>query len=453
VEAKTGYAKSGATHIAYSESGDGPLDLQYLSSYTISIDSLDEEPHVAHFFRRLESFSRVGRHDVRGVGLSDPLDLEQPVSVESLAADVLAVLDARGVERTALIGEAGGGYAAIELAAAHPDRVSALVLINSFARIMADDDYPAGHPRELLESFLDQNIDPDGTWEVEGNDDLALVAPSLRSDARFVDWWHRSSRRGASPATARALLSLTTLGDVRDRLPMVKVPTLVIHRAGNQFVPPGLGRYLGEHIDSARYVELPGADHATWAGNADDIVDEIEEFLTGQRTTGGERVLATVVFTDIVDSTGRAAALGDQAWRTYLDTHDAIVRGELRRFGGREVNTTGDGFFSAFESPTQAVRGTQAIVAAAAAQGIAIRVGIHTGECERRGDDLAGLTVHIAARVAAIAASGEVLVSRTVRDLVGGSDLQFVPRGEYLLKGVPETWQLFALVPAEGSNR
>ena len=202
---------------------------------------------------------------------------------------------------------------------------------------------------------------------------------------------------------------------------------------------------MGDNIPGARYVELPGADQPSWAGGADEIVDEIEEFLTGHRSGAGERTLATVLFTDIVDSTGRAAALGDQAWRAYLDTHDAIVRSELRRYGGREVNTTGDGFLGAFESPTQAVRCAHAIVTSSAAKGIAVRAGAHTGECERRGNDLAGLTVHIAARVAALAASGEVLVSRTVRDLVAGSGLRFVDRGEHELKGVPESWQLFAL--------
>jgi class 3 adenylate cyclase len=227
----------------------------------------------------------------------------------------------------------------------------------------------------------------------------------------------------------------------------MNVPTLVIHRIDDLFVPVGLGRYLGDNIPGARYVELPGADHAPWTGNADEIIDEIEEFLTGQRSGRGERTLVTVVFTDIVDSTGRAASLGDQAWHAYLDTHDALVRSEFQRYGGREVNTTGDGFLGAFDSPTQAVRCAHAIVTSSAAKGIAVRAGAHTGECERRGNDLAGLTVHIAARVAALAASGEVLVSRTLRDLVVGSDLRFANRGEHQLKGVPEAWQLFALEP------
>lgn len=443
-----GYAKRDGAHIAFSVLGHGPLEVQYVSSYTISIDSLDEEPHVAHYFRRIASFSRLCRFDVRGIGLSDPSDAEHPLSVESFAADVLAVLDARGVERTVLLADSGGGLPAIDLAATRPDRVESLVLVNGYARTIADDDYPDGHPRELVDAFLHNNVDPNESWEVEGNDDLSLIAPSMQEDARFREWWSRASRRGASPASALAMLTMSTYGDVRDQLPLITVPTLVIHREGNRFIPAGLGRYLGDHIQGARYVELPGADHSPWANGGDEVVDEIEEFLTGQRTGGGERVLATIVFTDIVDSTGRAAAMGDRAWRSYLDLHDSIVRSELKRYSGREVNTTGDGFLGAFESPTQAARCMRAIVVAAAANGIAVRVGAHTGECERRGDDLAGLTVHIAARVAALAASGEVLVSRTVRDLVGGSGLRFVPRGEHELKGVPETWQLFALEPA-----
>jgi class 3 adenylate cyclase len=447
METVTGYARSGNAHVAYSVLGEGPPDLLYLSSYALSIDSLDEEPHTAHYYRRLASFARLVRQDIRGIGLSDPIDPERGLTVESYADDAVAVLDALGIEQAAVVAEAGAGMAGIELTANHPGRVSSLILVNGYACIVRDDDNPHGHPRRFLETFLDVNIDPDATWDVGGDDDLAFIAPSLRHDERFRDWWGRASRRAASPANARAMLAMGSFGDVRDRLPRVAVPTLVVHRTGDRFIPVGLGRYLAEHIPGARLVEVPGADHAPWSGNADAIVDEIEEFLTGRRTPGAERALLTVVFTDIVDSTGRAAAMGDHEWRAYLDTHDRIVRAELTRFGGREVNTTGDGFMSAFGSPTQAVRCAAAIVTAAAAAGIAVRVGAHTGECEIRGDDLAGLTVHIAARVAALAASGEVLVSRTVRDLVAGSGLRFVPRGEHELKGVPETWQLFALEP------
>ena len=440
-----GYAKSDGAHVAYAVQGAGALALLYLSAFTLSIDSLEEEPHAAHYFRRLASFSRLVRLDVRGVGLSDPIDLGNPPTVASSARDIEAVLDACNLDRAVIVADAGAAMAAIELAATRPERVAALVLVNGCARVIADDDYPFGHPQELVERFLDQNMDPDETWSLDGDDDLALIAPSMRNDAQFRAWWTRAGARGASPASARAIVGMLTRSDVRHRLGEVSAPTLIIHRADAIFVPVGLGRYLRDHIPGARYVELPGADLAPWIGGADEIVDEIEEFLTGHRSGGGERTLATVLFTDIVDSTGRAAALGDAAWRVYLDAHDAIVRTELQRYGGREVNTTGDGFLGAFESPTQAVRCAHAIVASSSANGIAVRAGAHTGECERRGRDLAGLTVHIAARVAALAASGEVLVSRTVRDLVAGSELRFANRGEHELKGVPDTWQLFAL--------
>jgi class 3 adenylate cyclase len=444
VETSHGYARSGGAHLAYSVVGTGAVDLLYVSTFTLSIDSLDEEPHSAHYFRRLASFSRLIRFDLRGVGLSDPIDTADPSTPASAARDIEAVLDACTVDRAVIVADSGG-IAAIEFAATRPQRVTALVLVNGCARAMADEDYPHGHPREFIESFLEQNPDPNESWTLAGDDDLALIAPSMRTDAQFRAWWVRASARAASPASARAIIGMTARADVRDRLSEIATPTLVIHRTDNVFLPVGLGRYLGEHIPGARYVELPGADHAPWTVGADEIVDEIEEFVTGQRSGGGERTLATVLFTDIVDSTGRAAALGDAAWRALLDSHDAIVRSELRRYGGREINTTGDGFLGAFDSPTQAVRCAHAIVASSAAQGIAVRAGAHTGECERRGDDLAGLTVHIAARVAALAASGEVLVSRTVRDLVVGSGFRFIDRGEHDLKGVPESWQLFAV--------
>ena len=448
MDALRGYAKSAGAHLAYSVAGAGEFDLLYVSHFTLSIDSFDEEPHVAHYFRRLTAFSRLVRFDMRGVGLSDPIDTSNLPTVESAARDIEAVLDACNLDRAVLVADGGGQVAAIEFAATRPERVTGLVVINGSARVVADDGYPDGYPREFVEQFLEQNMDPDQSWTQGDDDDVALIAPSMRDDPQFRSWWVRASARGASPASARAILSLSALADVRDRLPKLKAPTLIIHRADNAFLPASLGRYLADNIRGARYVELPGADHAPWTRGADEIVEEIEEFLTGHRSGSGDRTLATVLFTDIVDSTGRAAAIGDAAWHAYLDAHDSIVRSQLNRYGGREVNTTGDGFLAAFESPTQAVRCAHAIVTSAAADGIAVRAGIHTGECERRGSDLAGLAVHIAARVAALAASGEVLVSRTVRDLVGGSGLQFLDRGDHELKGVPETWRLFALVEA-----
>jgi class 3 adenylate cyclase len=355
------------------------------------------------------------------------------------------VLDAAGSSSAVLFADDGGGGAVLHAAVRAPERVRALVFVNGAASYVRREGYPIGLDPELFAAFVAVNTDPDDHWTLGEADDLTLNVPSLRDDEGFRSWWVRASQRSASPATARALLSTTVQSDTRELLPQVTVPTLVVHGRRNRFVPVELGRYLGEHIPGASYVELPTADSAMWGGDADMYVDEIEEFLTGQRGGGVDRVLTTVLFTDIVDSTGRAVALGDRQWRALLDRHDAVVRRELARFGGRAVNTTGDGFLAAFESPTQAVRAGAALVEAAARERVPIRVGVHTGEAERRGDDLAGLTVHIASRVAGLAASGEVLISRTVRDLVAGSGVRFVARGEHELKGVPDQWQLFAL--------
>jgi class 3 adenylate cyclase/pimeloyl-ACP methyl ester carboxylesterase len=445
VNAVTGYANSGGAHIAYTIVGAGSIDVLMLSAYTIAAEEYANEPHAAAYDRRLASFCRLIRFDQRGIGLSDPLDLNVGARLADTAIDMLAVLDAVGSDRATVIADDGGAAAAITLATTAPERVDRIVLVNAYARIMTAEGYPHGHAPELVMSFVETNVDPDAEWSLDGSDDRAVIAPSLKDDLAFGEWWTRSSRRGASPATALAMLRMTGQSDVRDLLPAIVAPTLVIHRRENVFVPVGCGRYLGESIAGARYVELPGMDQIPWSGDGDAILDEIEEFLTGQRGGTGERVLATVLFTDIVDSTRQAASLGDRAWRARLENHDAIVRRELRRYGGREVNTTGDGFFAAFDSPTQAVRCARSIVDASGAAQLDVRAGIHTGECEQRGGDLAGLAVHIAARVAAAAGAGEVIVSRTVRDLVGGSEMRFVDRGEHELRGVPERWQLFAL--------
>jgi class 3 adenylate cyclase len=269
----------------------------------------------------------------------------------------------------------------------------------------------------------------------------------MAGNPRFREWIQRASRRAASPANARAYLALTVGADVRDRLSEVRVRTLVLHAQHNRFVPRRLGRYVASHIDDARLVIVPGADHVPWTASSDDVLDEIEEFLTGHRHGSADRVLTTVLFTDLVESTRHAAELGDAAWRGELDAHDAIVRAQLGRFGGREVNTTGDGFVATFDTPTGAVRAATAIIDAAHVSGFTVRAGIHTGECERRGDDLAGLAVHIAARVGTQARAGEVLVSRTVADVVAGSGLVLESRGTFALKGVPQPWELFAVRP------
>jgi class 3 adenylate cyclase/alpha-beta hydrolase superfamily lysophospholipase len=392
----------------------------------------------------------IARFDVRGIGLSDAIDSAHPPTIEDMVPDMLAVVDAVGAAKVCVVGDAGAGASAIEFAATWPDRVHSLVLVNSAARAARSADYPYGYDQEVIDAFLATNTDPAQRWTLDDADDLddvALVAPSLKDDVRFREWWTRASRRGASPATAQAIIGRNVRADMRDRLGDIAVPTLVLHSGDNLFVPVELGRYLADHIPNATYAEIASADSAMWGLATDDYVDHIEEFVTGRRTSAAERVLTTVLFSDIVQSTERAVALGDRAWRALLDAHDTIVRAELIRYGGREVNTTGDGFVASFDSPTQAVGCGRAIVDAAEAAQVPVRVGIHTGECERRGADLAGLAVHIAARVGALAAPGEVLTSRTVRDLVSGSSLRFADRGEHQLKGIPDAWQLFALAP------
>lgn len=445
------YAKRDGTHLAYRVDGDGPITLLYLRMATSSIDSFDDEPRVEAFFRRLAGFVRLVRMDIRGVGLSDPLSGE--VTYPDLALDVLAVADDLGVDRFALAGELSGGPLAIEVAASVPERVSALVLLSTYARASRDDEhgYPFGHPPELIAAFLDQNFDPQEHWEVideeddTPRDDVSLIAPSLADDAHFRGWWGRSGRRGASPAVAHAIQTASVTADQRALLPAVTAPTLVVHRRDNVFIPVDLGRYLGDTIPGARFVELDGADAAPWSGAIDEICDEIEEFLTDRRSGRADRVLATLLFTDIVGSTDRLAQAGDRRWNTLLEVHDRVVREQLVRFGGREVSTAGDSFFAVFPTPSHALACARAVAEATREVGIDVRAGVHTGECDVRGDDFGGLAVVIAARVSALAGAGEVLVTATVRDLVVGSDATFTERGTHVLKGVPGDWPLLAL--------
>jgi class 3 adenylate cyclase len=446
VERGTGYAKSRGAHLAYVVEGDGPVDLVYTGTFLSPSESHNDEPLIERMLRRLAGFARLIRYDARGVGSSDPIDPAHPPTVGEHATDLVAVLDAVGSKRAALVCESAAGPLGICVAATHPERVTALVLVNTGARFTAADDYPIAIGLGFSQEYIDVNTDPDEQWLLDDSDDVSLLVATRAEDPRFREWWSRAARRGASPATARAIYSELIRADVRELLPAIAVPTLVVHSRANIFLPIELGEYVAERIPDARFVTLDTPDASMWGLDADRYVDVIEEFVTGKRSAPPERVLATVLFTDIVDSTARAAELGDRTWRALLDTHDAVVRAELERYGGREVNTTGDGFVGAFDSPTQAVRAAQAIVTRVPeASGLDVRAGIHTGECERRGDDLAGLAVHIAARVAGKADPGEVLVSRTVRDLVAGSELKLVDRGEHELKGVAEPWQLYAL--------
>ena len=348
--------------------------------------------------------------------------------------DALAVLDAVGSSRAALFGVGAGGFVSMLFSATYPERTSAQVLMHCSARLARDDDSPWGVPQHVLDRFVESVSDP--TFEGDVIDDAALSAPSLAHDPGFRSWWKRAGERTASPATARAMDVFVTRADIRAVLPMINVPTLILHRVDNAFWRVGHSRYLASHIAGARLVELPGRDHLPFVGDTDPLLGEIEEFLTGSRATPDtERVLATILFTDIVDSTKRAAETGDRRWREMLDDHDSMAARQVRRFGGRQVRTTGDGMLATFDGPARAIQCGVAICEGARQLGMDVRVGLHTGEVERRGDDIAGIGVHIAARVQAHAQPGEVWVSRTVADLVTGSGVVFRGQGDYEAQG------------------
>lgn len=437
------YARSGDVHIAYQVLGEGPRDLLLFFARNVSIDSMDEEPGLRRFHGRLASFSRLIRFDQRGMGLSDPLP--GPPAMEHWVEDAIAVLDAAGAPSAALFADLESAPKAILLAATHPDRVSALVIVNGTARVTAAPDYAVGVPQHLVEYVVDLVTDPDALEQ--GLDDLELYAPSACQDPAFRAWWVRAGRRSASPSTAAARLRMDNFVDVRHLLPLIRVSTLVLHRRDARVLRRGHGQYLAERIDGASLVEVPGADSLYWVGDTEPMLAQIEEFLTGtSHAPDPDRVLSTVLFSDIVESTSQASAMGDLAWRDRLDAHDAMVRRQLARFRGTEVKTTGDGFLARFDGPARAIQCACAMRDGAWQLGIEVRVGLHAGEVELRGDDIAGISVHIGARVAALAGAGEVLVSRTVTDLVAGAGIAFEARGEHDLKGVPGRWGVFAVV-------
>jgi pimeloyl-ACP methyl ester carboxylesterase/class 3 adenylate cyclase len=436
---KTQYAKSGSVHIAYQAVGKGALDLVLVPGWVSHIEYAWEEPWMSRFLHRLASFSRLILLDRRGTGLSDRV-AELP-SLELRMDDVRAVMDAAGSQRAALFGISEGGPMCTMFAATYPERTSALVLYGTYARLTRAPDYPIGLPRERLGIFLDR---VEESWGTGLSADFFV--PSLSNDERFRESWARFERLAVSPAGARALISMLYETDARHILPVIRVPTLIVQREGDQVSRVDGARYMAERITGAKYLELPGADHFPWVGDIDSILDPVEEFLTGTRAEREpDRVLATVLFTDIVGSTERAAAIGDRRWRELLDGYYAIARRELPRFRGREVDTAGDGFFAAFDGPARAVRCAEAIGVGVRSLGIEVRAGLHTGECEVMGDKVGGIAVHIGARVAALARPGEVLVSNTVKDLVAGSGLVFEERGEHTLKGVPGEWRLYAV--------
>jgi class 3 adenylate cyclase len=436
--------------IAYQVLGDGPTDLLVLAGPFVPIASIDDEPSMHRFHRRLASFGRVIRFDYRGIGLSSSLPSLKMMGPKYWAEDAIAVMDAVGCERVTVFAPTYHAMNGLVLAADYPERVRRLVIFNGAARTRWAPDYPAGFQGRGV--FQTVALEPDALEK--GFDVLGIVAPSVAGDDAFRAWWDLAGNRAGPPSMARAVSKVVTEADVREALPRISVPTLILHRVGSRFVPVGHGHYLAEHIAGSRYVELPGADALYWVGDTAPMLDEIEEFITGVRGgSDAERILATIVFTDIVGSTERAAALGDDHWRDLLDNHDTIVRRILQRFGGREVNTAGDGFVATFASPSAAIACGEEIVDAVRALGIEVRVGIHAGEVEVRGADVAGMAVHIGARVAAVAGPSEVLVSSTVRDIVAGSRRTFTERGEHQLKGVPGEWRLFALVREQARSR
>jgi class 3 adenylate cyclase/alpha-beta hydrolase superfamily lysophospholipase len=445
VAVQTRYARNGDVHLAYQVRGGGAVDVLMPSFGTISIAAFDAERHMARFMERLAGFARLVCYDPRGVGLSDPIAAASPPTLETCVDDALAVLDRVDCERAFVFAYNLAGPAAILLAAAHPDRVTGLVLCNSYARLERAYDYPFGIPRGVVEQFSHHVIDPDGGSDTA--DVMTTYAPSVATDAAFQRWWEEEGLRDASPATARALTKLQAFADVRDVLPTIRVPTLILHSRGALWCRIDHGRYLAEHIPHAKLVELPSADMPFFTDASDVVLGELAEFLTGRRRElEPDRVLMSILFTDIVASTEHAAAVGDRSWRELLDRHDELVRRQLARFGGREIKTTGDGFLATFNGPGRAVRCAAAIRDGARQLGFDIRAGVHTGEVELRGDDIGGIAVNLAQRVSSVAGSGEVLVSATVKDLVFGSGIHFAQRGGHELRGVPGTWQLYEVV-------
>ena len=436
---KTKYARSGDVSIAYQVIGDGPMDLIYVPGFISHVELAWEMPPVVHMIERLTSFGRLIMFDKRGTGLSDPV-VGAP-TLEKRMDDVRAVMEAAGSERAALLGVSEGVPMSILFAATHPELTTGLVLYGGMARSTWAPDYPWATPSDaLIESSLEMS-----PHMFEGAA-IEVMAPSMANDPRAREMFARFQRYAATPAMLEQVFLMFLDIDVRPILPTVDVPTLVLHRRGDQAVNRRGAEWMAGQIPGAKYVELQGIDHAIYAGDSDAVIDEIEEFLTGaRRATEIDRVLATVMFTDIVDSTKRASAMGDRPWRDLLEACNDAIRRELTRFSGREVKTLGDGMLATFDGPARGIRCALAVTEAVKPLGIEVRVGLHTVEVEIVGDDVAGIGVHIAARVGAMAETGEVRVSGTVKDLVAGSGIAFSERGEHVLKGVPDTWRLFAV--------
>jgi class 3 adenylate cyclase len=426
------------TSLAFKVSGDGPLQLVFLNRVH-PIDLLSDDAGFVRLQRRLGTFSRTVWFDDRGWGASEgnPKD-SKPGEISD--ADLTAVLDAVGFERPALVAEDSNGVRAIHFSATHPERVSALILVNSYAHYLREVDYPWGLPRESVDRVVDLVRETWGTALA-----LEIVAPERVEDEQFRAWFSRSARFGSGPDQVADIVRACIEHDVRPLLASISVPTLVVHREGNRFIELGAGRYLAEHIPDARFVVLPGNAHLFFVGDTDTLADEIEDFLTGARSgTEGDVQTMTVLFTDIVASTAHQARVGPREWSQLADQHDAMVRARLNRHRGHEVKTTGDGFLATFDATGRAVHCAEEILASAKAIGLDLRAGVHTGEVEIRGDDLGGLAVTVAKRVCDLAEPSQVLVSETVRINMVGTAIQFEDRGEHELKGVPGRWRLYA---------
>jgi pimeloyl-ACP methyl ester carboxylesterase len=438
----TRYARSGEVNIAYQVVGSGERDLVYVPGWVSNIEVMWEDPGLARFLNRLASFSRLITFDKRGTGLSDPVPVEDLPTLEVRMDDLRAVMDAVGSERATLFGHSEGGNMCALFAATFPVRTDALVLAGVYAARLRSDEYPWAPTLEERTADIEAL---ERTWGDPGVFDY--LVPSRASDRAFQSWLERYQRLSASPRAAAALMTMNTQINVTSVLPSIRVPTLLLYRVDDHDVKIEEGRYIASMIPNSKLVELPGADHGFWGGDTETLLEEIEEFVTGHRGTGEtDRVLATVLFTDIVDSTKQAAGLGDWAWRNLLDRHHAMVRAELARWRGKEIDTAGDGFFATFDGPARAIRCARAVADGVGSLGIAMRCGLHTGEVETRGNDVSGLAVHIGARIAGLAGAGEVLVSRTVKDLVAGAGFEFRDRGSHELKGVPDRWDVYEVL-------
>jgi pimeloyl-ACP methyl ester carboxylesterase len=433
------YAENGGVHIAYRVLGDGPLDLVFVAGAITNLDVLWEMSEYRRACERLASFSRLILFDKRGMGLSDRVRVG---TLEERMDDVRAILDAVGSEATALMGVSEGGPMSILFAATYPERTRGLILCGAEVKEETTDGWPWGEAtREEFEAAMDTERVVSRWGKGLGAD---LFAPSRKGDARLREQFGRLQVQSATPHDAIAFMRMAFEIDVRHVVPSVNAPTLIVHRVGDKICSVENARWLARHIEGARYVELPGEDHLPWI-DGDDILDEIQEFLTGVREPAmPDRMLATVLFTDIVGSTDRAQELGDRRWRDLLERHNEVVRRDLARFRGVEIDTAGDGFFATFDGPARAIRCARSIVENVRSVGLDVRSGLHTGECELSGTSVRGIAVHTGARVASVASPGEVLVSSTVKDLVAGSGIEFTDRGLHELKGIPGEWRLYA---------